>query len=286
MGNGRASEYVHTVQPGARVRLDELDPRHDAGLDRAAADTLMAALDDELAELQELLSAAGRHSVLLILQGMDTSGKDGAIKRVLKEANPAGCNVVTFKVPTVTELAHDFLWRVHAGAPERGQLGVFNRSHYEDVLVARVKGLVPEAVWRGRYDHINAFEHLLADTGTVIVKCFLHISKDEQEERLLARERDVTKAWKLSAGDWADRRLWDDYTAAYEDALGACSTDHAPWHVVPADRKWFRNLAITQLLVEAMGPYKDDWLRHLQAVGERELAAVRAAREARAGAKR
>lgn len=286
MGNGRAANYVHTVRPGTRVRLDELDPRHDAGLERAEADALMTALDDELAELQELLYAAGRHSVLLILQGMDTSGKDGAIKRVLKEVNPAGCQVVTFKVPTAHELAHDFLWRVHAGAPERGQLGVFNRSHYEDVLVARVKGLVPEAVWRGRYDHINAFEHLLADAGTVIVKCFLHISKAEQEERLLAREREVTKAWKLNAGDWAERRLWDAYTAAYEDALSACSTDVAPWHVIPADRKWFRNLAITQLLVEAMRPYKDDWLRHLQDVGERELAAVRAARAARTGAAR
>ena len=280
-GQDDSPRYAHRVAPGTRVGLAEHDPRETAGLERAEGEARLIALDDELAELQELLYAAGRHSALLILQGLDTSGKDGAIKRVLEGANPAGCRVVTFKKPTVTELAHDFLWRVHAGAPERGQLGVFNRSHYEDVLVARVHGLVPEAVWRGRYDHINAFERLLADSGTILVKCYLHISKAEQEERLLARERDVTKAWKLDAGDWVERRSWEAYIAAYEDALSACSTEAAPWHIIPADRKWFRNLAITQLLVAALRPYKDDWLAHLRERGERELAAVRAAREGR-----
>jgi PPK2 family polyphosphate:nucleotide phosphotransferase len=188
---------------------------------------------------------------------------------------------MSFKTPTKTEMAHDFLWRVHAKAPERGQLGVFNRSHYEDVLVVRVHNLVPEKVWRARYEHINAFERLLTDTGTLLIKCYLHISKAEQEERLLAREQDVTKAWKLSAGDWVERRSWEEYTAAYEDALSECSTKWAPWHIVPADKKWFRNVAVAQLLVEAMRPHKTGWLEHLNEVGRRELAAVREARAAR-----
>jgi PPK2 family polyphosphate:nucleotide phosphotransferase len=272
--------YAYTVTPGERVDLARYDPRQDAGLEKEEGEERLKALDEELAELQELLYAAGRHSVLLILQGLDTSGKDGAVKRVLKEVNPAGCHIVSFKAPTAHELAHDFLWRVHAAVPERGQLGVFNRSHYEDVLVARVHDLVPEAVWRARYDQINAFERLLTDTGTILIKCFLYISKAEQEERLLARERDVTKAWKLSSGDWVERRSWERYIAAYEDALSACSTPAAPWRIVPADRKWFRNLAVAQLLVEALRPHKDAWLAHLRQVGERELAAIQAARAA------
>ncbi len=272
------AQYAYRVAPGTRVGLAGYDPRETAGLEKAEGEERLVALDDELADLQELLHAAGRHSALLILQGLDTSGKDGAIKRVLKEVNPAGCRVVTFKAPTATDLAHDFLWRVHAGVPERGQLGVFNRSHYEDVLVARVRRIVPEEVWRARYAHINAFERLLADSGTILVKCYLHISKAEQEERLLARERDVTKAWKLDATDWVERRSWEAYTAAYEDVLSECSTATAPWHIVPADRKWFRNLVITQLLVEALRPYKEEWLAHLRERGERELAAIRAAR--------
>lgn len=276
--------YAHTVAPGERVDLAKHDPGQDAGLTKEEGEARLRALDEEAQDQQELLYAAGRHSVLLILQGLDTSGKDGTIKRVLKEVNPAGCHIVSFKVPNSRELAHDFLWRVHAATPERGQLGVFNRSHYEDVIVARVKNLVPERVWRARYDHINAFERLLADNDTIIVKCFLFISKAEQEERLLARERDVTKAWKLSSGDWVERRSWEAYTAAYEEALSACSTEVAPWHIIPADHKWFRNLAVAQLLVDALRPHKDAWLAHLREVGERELAAVRAARAGGRGA--
>jgi PPK2 family polyphosphate:nucleotide phosphotransferase len=273
--------YAHRLEPGERVALEQYDPADTAGLEKDEAKALLQDLDTELAELQELLYAAGQQSVLLILQGLDTSGKDGTIKRVLKEVNPTGCQIVNFKQPTATELAHDFLWRVHPKAPARGYLGVFNRSHYEDVLVVRVHHLAPEKVWRARYWQINDFERLLADTGTILIKCFLHISKDEQKERLLAREEDVTKAWKLSPGDWLERRSWDDYVAAYEDALQECGTPWAPWHIIPADKKWFRNVAVAQLLVEALRPYKEGWLAHLDAVGKEQRAAIEKVREHR-----
>ena len=279
MSEDERRSYARRVAPGELIRLAEIDPADAAGLDKETGKALLDRLDDELGELQDLLYAAAEHSVLLVLQGLDTSGKDGTIKRALRGVNPVGCRIVSFKVPTATELAHDFLWRFHARVPERGQLGVFNRSHYEDVLVARVHGLVPEPVWRRRYEHINAFERLLADSGTIILKCFLYISKAEQEERLLARERDMTKAWKLSAQDWVERRSWDEYTAAYEDALRHCSTEVAPWYVIPADRKWFRNLAVAQLLVETLRPYKAGWLERLRAMGEREMREIEEARK-------
>jgi PPK2 family polyphosphate:nucleotide phosphotransferase len=277
---GVARDFASKVKPGQRVSL----ARHDAGdtrdVDRAEGERMMLELDQELAELQELLYAAGRHSVLLLLQGLDTSGKDGTIKRVLQEVNTVGCHIHAFKAPTDQELAHDFLWRVHAQVPEKGQLGVFNRSHYEDVLVVRVHGLVPEEVWRKRYRQINDFERLLVESGTILIKCYLHISKEEQEERLLAREQEVTKAWKLSVGDWIERRSWDDYMDAYEDALSECSTEEAPWQIIPADKKWYRNLAIAQLLADAMRPYKEQWLEHLDLVGQRALLAIKEARAA------
>jgi PPK2 family polyphosphate:nucleotide phosphotransferase len=282
---GKRRTYAHTTRPGERVHLDRYDPADTGGLTKLEGQEILQGLDGELAELQDLLYAAGQHSVLLLLQGLDTSGKDGTIKRVLKEVNPAGCHIVSFKVPTTTELAHDFLWRIHAGLPARGQLGVFNRSHYEDVLVVRVHDLVPEKVWRARYEQINAFERLLTDTGTILVKCYLHISKAEQEARLLTREQDVTKAWKLSATDWVERRSWEEYTAAYEEALSACSTKWAPWQIIPADKKWYRNIAVAQLLVEAMRPYKQTWLDSLNELGRRELIAVQEARTARASGK-
>jgi PPK2 family polyphosphate:nucleotide phosphotransferase len=189
--------------------------------------------------------------------------------------------VASFKVPTEEELAHDFLWRVHARTPAAGYIKIFNRSHYEDVLVARVHKLAPKKVWRGRYEHINHFERLLADAGTIILKFYLHISREEQEERLLAREQDATKFWKLSAGDWKERELWDDYTAAYEDAISRCSAEHAPWHVVPADRKWFRNLAVAEALRDALHPYRKGWLQALEEVGRRELEAIEEHRQSR-----
>ena len=272
---GDKQRWARRVVPGERVHLDKYDPADTRGLTKEEGRAILQELDAELAELQELLYAAGQHRVLLILQGMDTSGKDGTIKRVLKEVNPAGCQIMTFKAPTATELAHDFLWRVHNKVPELGQLGVFNRSHYEDVLIVRVHDLVPDEVWRARYSQINHFERLLTETGTILIKCFLHISKGEQEERLLAREEDVTKAWKLSPADWAERRHWDNYTAAYEDALRECSTSRAPWEIIPADKKWFRNIAVAQLLVEAMRPHRDGWLKHLDALGKKQVAALK-----------
>ena len=273
--------YAVKVDPGTRVDLATIDPKADGGLTRAQGEAEFAALAAELGELQDLLYAAGTMSLLVVLQGLDTSGKDGTIRHVLRDVDPLGCHIAAFKVPTEPELAHDFLWRVHAQAPEKGMLTVFNRSHYEDVLVVRVHDLVPPSVWRRRYDHINAFERMLVDGGTVIRKFYLHISQKEQEERLLARERDVEKAWKLSAGDWIQRRSWGEYTAAYEDALSLCSTAEAPWYVVPADRKWFRNLAVAEVLVETLRPLKAGWLRELQARGEAELKAIQAARQRR-----
>ncbi|MGQ9548425.1 MAG: PPK2 family polyphosphate kinase [Roseiflexus sp.] len=208
--------YAHHVTPGTHVHLRDIDPDADTGLTKEEGREQFAGFNATLDAMQAELYAARTHALLLILQGMDTAGKDGAIRNVMHNLNPQGCRVESFKVPTEEELAHDFLWRVHKVVPRKGMVGVFNRSHYEDVLIARVHSLVPEHVWRARYEQINAFERLLTDTGTIVVKCFLHISKDEQEKRLLAREQDVTKAWKLSAGDWREREHWDEYMAAYE----------------------------------------------------------------------
>lgn len=242
------------------------------GLDKEEAVERAHKLGEELSELQELLFYAGKHSLLIVLQGMDTSGKDGTVRHLLDYSNVQSTQVAPFKVPTPEELAHDFLWRVHAQTPGKGCITVFNRSHYEDVLVVRVHGLVPKDVWKGRYDHINAFEDLLSDSGTVILKFFLHISKKEQEERLLEREQDVEKAWKLSVGDWKERELWDDYQKAYEDAIGKCASPHAPWYIVPADQKWYRNLAVTEAVVETLRPLKKGWLEALEAVGTKAKA--------------
>ncbi len=270
--------YAHKVAPGVHVRLRDIAPDANGGLTKEEGRARFAELNAELDVMQKELYAAGTHALLLILQGMDTAGKDGAIRNVMLNLNPQGCRVESFKVPTEEELAHDFLWRVHRVVPRRGMVGVFNRSHYEDVLVVRVHALVPEPVWRARYEQINAFERLLAETGTIIVKCFLHISKEEQEQRLLAREQDVTKAWKLSAGDWRERERWSDYMAAYEEALTRCSTDHAPWYIIPANRKWYRDLAISEVLVETLRPYRDDWRRALDAMSRARRAELEAFR--------
>ena len=202
---------------------------------------------------------------------MDTSGKDGTIRHVLSHVNPQGCDVHAFKEPTQEELAHDFLWRVHKVTPAKGEMGIFNRSHYEDVLVARVHNLVPEKVWSSRYEEINNFEQLLSQNGMIILKFFLHISYDEQERRLLAREQDKDKSWKLSAEDWEDRKYWKDYEKAYEDALSKCSTDEAPWYIVPGNHKWYRNLAVAHTIVHIMRQYKDEWKTELEARGQRNL---------------
>ena len=274
--------YATKIAPDKKVKLAEIDPNDDGGLNKEEGKAKFAQLNAELDVLQEELFAAGKHSVLMVLQGMDTSGKDGTIRSVMLNLNPQGCQVTSFKVPTADELAHDFLWRVHKAVPAKGMFGVFNRSHYEDVLVVRVHGLVPKDVWKQRYEQINQFEALLAATGTIVVKFFLHISKDEQEQRLIEREQDRTKAWKLSAGDWRERERWPDYIEAYEDALRKCSTKAAPWHVVPANKKWFRNLAVSQALVDTLGQYRAEWHATLDAMSEarlQELAEFRAAQQ-------
>ncbi len=266
--------YAIRVGEGTKVDLAGIPTAQDGGLTKDEGHARFEALAAELGDLQELLYAAGDVALLAIFQGMDTSGKDGAIRHVFRDMDPQGVRVSAFRAPTPLELAHDFLWRVHREVPEKGMVGVFNRSHYEAVLVERVKDIVPEKTWEARYAHINAFERLLADEGTIVLKFFLHISSGEQEERLRARERDVTKAWKLSAGDWADRAHWDDYQRAYADALSRCSTDAAPWWIVPADRKWFRDLAVGEVVRDALLPLRDGWLATLQARGERELAEI------------
>ena len=203
-------------------------------------------------QLQELFYADGRHKLLVVLQGMDTAGKGGAIRRAFEGMNPSGVRVAAFKAPSTTELAHDFLWRVHAQVPANGQVVIFDRSHYEDVLIVKVHGLVPEARLRARYDHIRNFEQMLADEGTTIVKFFLHISRDEQRQRFQERYDDPRKRWKFSLGDLEERKRWDDYMHAYEDALAKTSTAAAPWFVVPADRKWFRDLAVATILADTL----------------------------------
>jgi len=263
------------IEEGSQVKLKDYDPDYiDEHTDPAIARAELELLGAELGGLQELLAAAQHHSLLVVLQGMDASGKADTIFQVLSQVNPQGCEVLAFKGPTLRELAHDFLWRVHRGAPGRGVIGIFNRSHYEDVLIVRVHNLVPEKAWSQYYAAINDFEELLAQNDTIIVKFFLHISNEEQEKRLLARQKDKTDAWKLSAADWAERTYWDDYQAAYEDALSKCSTDEAPWYIVPANQKWSRNLLVARTLVHTLRPYKDQWLDKLVVRGKQELARI------------
>ncbi|MGZ8779688.1 MAG: PPK2 family polyphosphate kinase [Thermoanaerobaculia bacterium] len=220
--------------------------------DKAKTQQATAKLADRIGELQELLYAENKHKVLIILQGMDTSGKDGTIRKVLREVSPQGVRVVSFKKPTEFELAHDYLWRVHAHVPARGELVVFNRSHYEDVLVVRVHSLVAKSVWKKRYEQIIAFERMLADEGTTILKFFLHISADEQRERLQARLDDPTKRWKFQHGDLEERKLWDHYQRAYEDVIETTSTKWAPWQIIPADRKSMRDFIVAGAVVKAL----------------------------------
>ncbi|HSO24774.1 MAG TPA: polyphosphate kinase 2 family protein [Chondromyces sp.] len=245
------------VAPGKRVDLERLDADwKPESLDRDQAEDRTAELVERLRDLQHLMYAQDRHSLLIVLQGRDAAGKDGTIRKVFGPMNPQGCRVTSFKVPTAEELEHDFLWRCHKATPRRGEVAIFNRSHYEDVLVVRVRGLVPKSVWRARYEHINAFERLLADSGTTILKFFLHIDREEQLERFGKRIENPKKNWKISDADYSERPLWDDYTAAYEEAFRRCSTDHAPWFVIPANRKWARNLAIAEITVEALEKLK------------------------------
>lgn len=268
---------AYRIKPGTTVRLTRFNPddsgpfkASDNGKARAKAKTesLVARLD----ALQSRLYAGGRRSLLVVLQGMDTSGKDGTIKSVMTGINPQGCSVVSFKAPSPTELAHDFLWRVHQRVPAKGMVGIFNRSHYEDVLITRVHGLISKKTVRHRFEQIRRFEELLQESGTAIVKFFLHISKDEQKERLQARVNDPEKRWKFNIGDVEERKRWDSYQRAFEDVIGETSTATAPWYIVPANRKWFRNYLVASVVVETLEsmklprpmPAKDiDW-DHLQ----------------------
>jgi len=241
------------VDPGSPPNLDRRDPGSrlglpgkEEGLDR------LRELVERLALLHNRLFAERSRALLLVLQGMDASGKDGTIRHVLTGVNPQGCRVVSFREPAGLDLAHDYLWRVHIQCPERGEIAIFNRSHYEDVVAARVRGLVPTRTWKRRYEHIRCFERLLGDEGTLVLKVFLHVSRDEQRRRLQERLEDPEKQWKFNPGDLDDRQRWDEFATAYEEAIRATSTEDAPWYVVPADHNWVRNLAVAALLVAAL----------------------------------
>ena len=249
-----ADAKLHRIDPGAAPQLADRDTADTSAAPGGKAETREATepLVARLAELQDVLWARQDERVLVVLQGIDTSGKGGTVKKVLGAINPVGLRVKSFNVPTEDELAHDYLWRVHANVPAIGEIGVFDRSHYEDVLAVRVLELVPEARWRRRYDHINDFERLLTDEGTTIVKVFLHISKDEQKERLEARLAEPTKRWKFKRSDLDARAAWDEWEAAFEEAIEKTGTKHAPWHVIPADKKWYRDWAVATILVSVL----------------------------------
>jgi PPK2 family polyphosphate:nucleotide phosphotransferase len=244
----------YRVKPATQVDLGKWDANDKGSFagGKAEGREELERLNRELEELQELLYAEQKHKVLIVLQAMDTGGKDGTIRHVFEGVNPQGVRVASFKQPTPEELAHDYLWRVHKHTPGKGEIVIFNRSHYEDVLVVRVHSLVPEEVWSKRYEHIAAFERLLADEGTTILKFFLNIDLDEQKERLQARLDQPHKHWKFDPGDLKERKLWPQYIEAYEDAIGRTSTKWAPWYIVPANRKWYRNLVIGSAIVEAL----------------------------------
>jgi PPK2 family polyphosphate:nucleotide phosphotransferase len=264
----------------SRIKLDEIPTEPGDGVGKSDAKERFDELNEELFGLQDLMWGAKTHSVLIVLQGRDAAGKDGAIKHVVGALNPRGVMVTSFGVPTLEERQHDFLWRVHRHAPRAGEFGIFNRSHYEDVLVVRVKKLAPRPVWKERYALINAFERALAQGNCIVLKYFLHITEEEQEKRLLAREKDLNDAWKLNLEDWKDRALWDEYTQAYEDAIGKCAAKQAPWIIVPADAKWYRNLVIAESVAAALRPFRKEWRNTLDQQGKlmrRDLKAWRAA---------
>lgn len=240
------------VKPGSKTRLSGIDPGETHGYSKEDAVEQMQRNLERMAVLQVLLYAEARRSVLVVLQGIDAAGKDGAIKHVMTGLNPQGVRVTSFKVPEGEEKRHDFLWRVHKAVPPWGDLGVFNRSHYEEVLVVRVHDLVPKAVWSKRYTQINDFERSLSENGVTILKFLLYIGKEEQLKRFQERLDDKTKNWKFSEADMKEREYWDEYIDAYDDMLQRCSTKFAPWYVVPANKKWFRNLALSQIIVDAM----------------------------------
>ena len=245
-------QHPYRVQPGQKIDLSTYATRDNLLFDGDKGDgkDTMKGLADQIGDLQEMLYAQGKHKFLFVIQAMDTGGKDGTIKDVFESVNPQGLRCEPFKKPTSKELAHDYLWRIHKKAPAKGELVIFNRSHYEDILAVRVRDIAPESVWSKRYEHINAFEQMLTDEGCAIVKILLHISHDEQKERLQARLDEPAKHWKFNPGDLEDRALWPKFMNAYQDVLSQTSTPHAPWYVIPADRKWYRNLAVGSIVAE------------------------------------
>ncbi|NPC72160.1 polyphosphate kinase 2 family protein [Corallococcus exiguus] len=274
-------DIIRNDKQGAKVKLERIPTGPPKKTDKEVAKAEFDTLGEELFDLQDLLWGAKMNSVLIVLQGRDTAGKDGTIKHVVGSLNPRGVSVTSFGVPSTEEREHDFLWRVHCKTPRLGEFSIFNRSHYEDVLVARVNNLVPKALWKSRYQHIRDFETLLWEHGTIVLKFFLHISHEEQEKRLLAREEEPRKAWKIAAGDWEDRKHWADYTRAYEDVFALTSTEQAPWHLVPSDAKWYRNLVVARAVAEALRPYRETWQARLDEVGKQKKAELRAWRKKR-----
>ena len=272
-------------KPGVKVRLDDISAEPPRGMTREKAGKRFAELGAQLFGLQDAMFGARTGSVLVVLQGRDSAGKDGTIKHVVGCLNPRGVSVTSFGVPTQEERQHDFLWRVHRHAPRRGEFAIFNRSHYEDVLVVRVHDLAPQRLWQERYRHIADFEELLAEHGTIVLKFFLHITKKEQKKRLLEREEKPETAWKLNPNDWMERDHWHEYTEAYEDAISKTAAKHAPWIVVPADRKWYRNVVVAEAIVEAMRGHRRTWRRKLEEMGEAGKAALLEYRAARKKAK-
>lgn len=269
-------------QPGARVRLDGLPAEPPKGMTREKAEKRFAGLGKELFELQDTMFGAKVHSVLVVLQGRDGAGKDGSIKHVVGCLNPRGVSVTSFGVPTTEERQHDFLWRIHRHAPRLGEFSIFNRSHYEDVLVVRVHDLAPKRLWQARFAHIRDFEKLIAEHGTIVLKYFLHITKPEQKKRLLEREAEAQTAWKLNPNDWKERDYWNEYTRAYEDAISKTAARHAPWIVVPANAKWYRNLVIGESIVAALRDHRKDWMKKLDEMGKAAKAGLAAYRAQRA----
>lgn len=248
------------IEPGQSCRLAEIPTEVRAkGFDKKSAREEIKSNAEEMADLARRLAAERKRAVLLVLQGMDTSGKDGTIRTIMRGINPQSCQVVSFKTPSAEELDHDFLWRIHAAVPRRGHIGIFNRSHYEDVLIVRVHHLVPPEIWAARYEMINSWEKILVDNGTVIVKCFLHVSKEEQRRRLQDRIDNPDEHWKFNPQDLAERKRWDDYQQAYEDAIGKCNSPWAPWYIVPSDVEWHRNLVVSQLLRDTLRSVNPQW---------------------------
>ena len=251
----------YRVEPNSKVDFSKWDPEDSSEFDsnKEEGRAALANLNRKLAELQEILYAEHKHKVLIVLQAMDTGGKDGAIRHVFKGINPQGVRVASFKVPSAIEMDHDYLWRIHQQTPGKGEMVIFNRSHYEDVLVVRVHKLVPEEVWKRRYDQINNFEKLLAEEGTTILKFYLYISSEEQKERLRARLEDPSKHWKFDPDDLKERQLWKEYMRAYEDALEKTSTKYAPWYIVPANKKWYRDLVVASVILETLKDLKMEY---------------------------